>query len=334
MTDVDNAQPRVSLAQLPTPLHPLPRLTEALGGPQLYIKRDDLTGLATGGNKSRKLEFLMAAAQREGADCVITAGGPQSNHCRQTAAAAAQLGMKCHLVIGGPKDSPVLGNLLLDVLLDATLHFTAKEAREETMTRLAADMRAQGRVPYVIPVGGSNGVGALGFVAAFFELTEQMRVQGLTFDRIVFASSSGGTQAGLMLGAALCGFRGSLLGISIDNLPDEVSESKYREAVVRIANESAQLLGYGRRFEAREVLLNYDYLGGGYGVLGERERQAILRLARSEGILLGPVYTGRAFGALLDAIQRRMIEPHERVLFWHTGDETALHGYASELVAR
>jgi D-cysteine desulfhydrase len=334
MSDVQRrlgALARLPLAKLPTPVDELPRLTHKLGGPRLLVKRDDLTGLATGGNKTRKLEFLIADALQKNADAVITAGGPQSNHCRQTAAAAAIAGLDCHLVLGGPPQPPI-GNLLLDQLLGATIHWTPKPQRNARMAELAAAMEADGRRPYVIPVGGSNSVGALGYVAAMFEFVDQLKEQGRGVDRIFFATSSGGTQAGIVLGAKLAGFTGRITAVSIDQTPDDASEEKFLAEVSRAANGAAELLNAEPRLTVADFDTSYDYLGAGYGVVGDLERETIQLLAQTEGLLVGPVYTARAFGAMLDQIRRGRCNAEETWLFWHTGDETALHAYADDLV--
>lgn len=322
--------PRLALAKLPTPIDELPRLTQKLGGPRLLVKRDDLTGLATGGNKTRKLEFLIADALQKNADVVITAGGPQSNHCRQTAAAAAIAGLDCRLVLGGPSQPPI-GNLLLDQLLGATIHWTPKPQRRARMAELAAAMETDGRRPYVIPVGGSNSVGALGYVAAMFEFVDQLKEQGRGVDRLFFATSSGGTQAGLVLGARLAGFAGRVTAVSIDQTPDDSSEEKFLAEVCRVANGTAKLLHAEERLTESDFDVNYDFLGAGYGVVGDLERETIQLAARTEGLLTGPVYTARALGAMLDQIRRGDFHPDETWLFWHTGDETALHAYAEDL---
>lgn len=323
---------RVKLAKLPTPIDELRNLSHSLGGPTILVKRDDLTGLATGGNKTRKLEFLIADAQRQGADAVITAGGPQSNHCRQTAAAAAIAGLDCHLVLGGASQPPI-GNLLLDQLLGATIHWCPRLQRNSRMRELAAAMEADGRSPYVIPVGGSNSIGALGYVNAMFELVEQLAEQGRGVDRIFFATSSGGTQAGMVLGARLAGFAGRITAISIDNEPDDRSDSKFLAEVCRVANGAAELLHTPVQLAVDDFDTNYDYLGEGYGVVGDLERETIRLVARTEGLLTGPVYTARALGAMLDLIRRGQFGPNETWLFWHTGDESALHAYADDLTA-
>ena len=266
---------------------------------------------------------------------MITAGGPQSNHCRQTAAAAALLGLECHLVLGGQAERAA-GNLLLDTLLGARLHWTAKSERNATMDRLAAELRGQGRQPYLIPVGGSNATGAIGYVAAMMELMGQLQAEQIEVDHLFFPTSSGGTQAGIVLGARLCGFRGQITAISIDQVPDdqvpeERAAERFLAGVCRVANEGAELLGADTWLQPSDFVTNYDYLGGGYGVVGDLERETIKLVARTEGLLVGPVYSGRALGGLLDRIRQGELTVDETVLFWHTGDETALHAYLDEL---
>ena len=324
---------RVQLAQLPTPLHELSRLTRKLAGPRIWIKRDDLTGLAGGGNKSRKLEFLIADAIQRGCDTVVTAGGPQSNHCRQTAAACARFGLQCHLILGGEPPELRLGNLLLDDLLGARVHWVEKPQRNTRLNDIGDELRADGRVPYVIPVGGSNPLGCLGYAHAMFEVQAQIELLGIEVNRIIFATSSGGTQAGMALGARMSGFRGKITAVSIDQPPDEPPQRAFLAEVAEIAAEASALIGDKMPFNSSDFDVEYGYLGEGYGVVGELERCAIRELASTEGILLGPVYTGRAFGAMLDLIASGKIGPCETVLFWHTGDDVALHAYAAEMTA-
>jgi len=321
--------PRISLANLPTPLEPLPRLSAELGV-ELWIKRDDLTGLATGGNKTRKLEFLIADALANDANCVITAGGPQSNHCRQTAAAAAKCGIECYLVLGGEAQPP-LGNLLLDELLGSHVHWTPKPNRNARMQELADELTTNGKKPYVIPIGGSNSIGAVGYAMAMHELTEQATTAGIAFDHLVFPTSSGGTHAGMELGAKQTNFAGDVTAISIDIAPDECPA--FAQELADIANGAATLMGDSdTTITADDFQLDCTYLGQGYGVVGDLERSAIRRMAAAEGILLGPVYSGRGFGGLLGRVESGQIAKGDRVLYWHTGDESALHAYAGELV--
>jgi L-cysteate sulfo-lyase len=319
---------RVPLADLPTPVDELPRLSRELGGLRLLVKRDDQTGLATGGNKTRKLEFLIAEALDQEADTVITAGAAQSNHCRQTAAAAARVGLDCALVLGGEPPAMPTGNLLLDQLLGAQIHWTGPDRRGECLEEVADQLRAAGRRPYLIPYGGSNAVGATGYVLAMQELNEQL--QGLSVDRIVFASSSGGTQAGLVVGARAIGFGGQIVGISIDK--GEAGDDPYPVHLAGLANATAAHVGLDGEFTPDDFVVNSDYLGGGYGVVGELEREAIRLVARLEGLMLDPVYTGRAMGGLIDMVRRGVIGPDETVLFWHTGGAPALFYYANALV--
>ncbi len=322
--------PRYRLAQLPTPVESLPALTRALGGPQLLIKRDDQTGLALGGNKARKLEFIVGRALAEGADTLVTAGAAQSNHCRQTAAAAAKAGLKCEILLNGKQPELAGGNLLLDRIFGATEHWIDRSQRPAKLKEIPEQLRAQGRTPHVIPVGGSNGVGATGYVLAMIELTEQLRASGQRVDHIVFGSSSGGTQAGIILGARVTGFAGQLHGLSIDKNDPEHLE--YEIEVAQIANDCAQYIGADARFTKEDVKMVYGYMGEGYGMVGDLERDAIRMMARTEGILLDPVYAGRAFGALVDLIRKGTFRRDETVLFWHTGGAPALFAYARELL--
>ena len=322
--------PRISLAFLPTPIQELRALTSVLGGPSILIKRDDQTGLALGGNKARKLEFLIADALEHRADTVVTLGAAQSNHCRQTAAAAARAGLRCSLILGGPEPDFPNGNLLLDHLFGATVHWSTMEGRVQRMEEVVQDLKKRGRQPYPIPYGGSNAVGATGFAVAMDELTTQLSQINRHVDAIVVASSSGGTQAGLVVGARAAGFEGRIIGVSIDK--GERGEERYETELARLANQIAERIGMPSDFSDGDFQVAYDYLGGGYGVVGTLERQAIQMLARHEGVLLDPVYTGRAMGALIDMIRNRVFSSDHTVLFWHTGGAPALFHYAGELL--
>lgn len=317
------------LANLPTPLELMSRLSTALDGPELWIKRDDLTGLATGGNKTRKLELLLSDALSQGADVVLTVGAPQSNHCRQTAAAAARAGLGCVLVLRGhalPRQCWT-GNLLLDDLLGARFWWAGDREPLDALQTAAAAERATGRTPYAIPYGGSNPIGASAYALAFDELWNQMMTLRLYFDRIVFASSSGGTQAGLIVGARACCYDGQVLGISVDKKSDVL-----RQVIWNLLAPTAKRLELDLTFGADDVLVDDSYLGGGYGVLSAAETEAIRLVAQTEGILLDPVYTGRAMAGLLDLIERGEIGDNETVLFWHTGGIPALFAYAGDLL--
>ena len=318
---------KVSLAFLPTPIERLERLSKHLGGPEIWIKRDDQTGLATGGNKTRKLELLGADALAQGADHLVTTGAPQSNHARQTAAAAARLGLGCSLVLRGHKPEATSGNLLLDQLLGAHVYWSESQDCNEAISRVMADLRAIGRRPYLIPLGGSNVIGATGYVLAMRELMEQSAAGRVSFDFIVFASSSGGTQAGMVLGALAYGYRGTVLGISVDHPAESLTTQ-----VAALATATATHLGLDTLSLANQVTVNDDYLGEGYARVGETEREAIRLMAQLEGILLDPVYTGRAFGGLIDLIRWGAFTRGQRVLFWHTGGTAALPAFADRLL--
>jgi L-cysteate sulfo-lyase len=294
------------------------------------MKRDDLTGLGLGGNKVRKLEFLVGEALAQGCDTLVTGGAAQSNHCRQTAAAAAACGLACHLALGGEPPSVAEGNLLLDQLFGAVIHWTGEFRKGETILEIAESLRLAGRKPYVVPYGGSNTTGAAGFAEAMRELTQQLAQLGESITHIVFASSSGGTQAGLMVGKSLSGWDGELIGIGIDK--GVSGDVPLAEHIVQLANVTAERLGVNNRFSAADLILREDYLGDGYGVVGELERRAIRMVARTEGILLDPVYTGRAMGGLIDMIERGELSPEHSVLFWHTGGTPALFPYARDLI--
>jgi D-cysteine desulfhydrase len=328
--------PRYPLAFLPTPLHPLPRLSDMLGRElqlprssfQFLMKRDDQTGLATGGNKTRKLEFLVADALAQGCDTLITTGAVQSNHCRQTAAAAIHAGLKCELVLGGQPPAQPNGNYLLDQLFGATFHWTTRENRLSRLRELGDELRAAGRRPYFITYGGSDPVGACGYAAALEELREQVTEARIEPDLVVVASSSGGTQAGLVAGAWALGWEIPILGISIDE-----TEAGLQAAVAGLASRTAARLGKPHTFSPADILVSADYLGAGYGVVSDLERAAIRAMAQTEGILLDPVYTGRAFGGLLDMLRQRpeSVRGGRSIVFWHTGGSPALFAYAADL---
>ncbi len=307
--------PRIELGHLPTPVHPLPRLSKYLEGPQLWIKRDDLTGLAFGGNKTRKLEALCAAALVDGADLLITAGAIQSNHCRQTAAAAARLGLDCILVLVGESPEISSANLLLDHLLGAEVRWTTRAKRDETLNQVCNETKSASRKPYLIPYGGSNAVGASAYVLALKELIDQK----IELDWIVFATSSGGTQAGLVAGARVFNFQGKILGISVDEKASDLCPR-----IAQLTEETSSQLGEPTKFVERDILVNDSYLGAGYAEMGKSEREAIDLFARYEGIFIDPVYTGRAAAGLIDLIRKGFFRKQDRVLFWHTGGTPAL----------
>ncbi len=317
--------PRLRFAHLPTPVEPLPRLSAALGGLRLLIKRDDQTGLAFGGNKTRKLELLLAEAQATGAHTLITAGAVQSNHCRQTAAAAAKFGFQCILVLTGDPPERLSGNVLLDRLFGAEVVYTTRDQRDAVLKETFDEAWAAGRRPYLIPYGGSNPIGALAYTFAF----EELQSQAQDIDWIVFPSSSGGTQAGLVLGARRARWGGRVLGVSVDERAPIL-----QPRIASLASEAADRLGEKLSFDPQDVLVNDEFIGEGYGVMGQVEREAIQLFARQEGILLDPVYTGRAAGGLIALAKRGFFKPGATVLFWHTGGTPALLAdqYSAELL--
>jgi len=309
--------PREPFAHLPTKVEGLSRLTKNLNGPELFIKRDDQTGLAFGGNKTRKLEYLMAQALAEGADLVLTTGADQSNHCRQTAAAAARCGLDCTLVLVEPAPETATANLFLDKLLGADLIWTEKEKRDQALNKAFEEAVGRGKKPYLIPYGGSNAVGAYAYFVAMKELLEQLPEE--MPDWIVFGSSSGGTQAGLLAGAQNYQLKTKILGISVDE-----SESVLKDRVFRLATEVSHLYGDKKDLNPDQILINDSFLGEGYGILNDQDREAIHLFAKVEGILLDPVYTGRAGAGLIHLIRSGFFSKNERVLFWHTGGTPAL----------
>ena len=324
--------PRVSLAHLPTPLEFLPRLTEHLGGPGIYVKRDDCTGLGSGGNKTRKLEFLMAEALQGGATVVITQGAVQSNHARQTAAAAARLGVKCELVfekrVAGASDAYLnSGNVLLDRLFGARIREVAKGSdMSEELEAVAAELREGGETPYIIPGGGSNPVGALGYVDCAFELANQANRSGLIIDHIVHATGSAGTQAGLAVGLKAIHAEIPLLGIGV-NAGKETQEQR----VFELAMNTAEFVGAPGVVRREDIVCNCDYVGEGYGVPTKGMNAAVLLLARLEGLLFDPVYSGKALAGMIDLVQKGFFKSGDNIVFIHTGGSAGLFAYVDQL---
>lgn len=320
--------PRIRLVHAPTPLEPMKRLSEALGGPNLWIKRDDCTGLATGGNKTRKLEFLMADALAQKADTVITQGATQSNHARQTAAAAAKLGLACEILLEdrtgyAHDDYRRSGNVLLDRLFGASVaHFPGGTDMDAAMARRADELRAQGRRPYVIPGGGSNAVGALGYAACALELAEQANAIDLPIDCVVHATGSSGTQAGLV-----AGFEGSRSGIPVLGIGVRAARAPQEEKVYALACATADLLGVAGAVSRASVVANCDYVGAGYGVPTPGMIEAVTMVARTEGIALDPVYSGKGMAGLIDLIRKGHFKRGQNVVFVHTGGAVGLFGY-------
>ena len=322
--------PRVRLGHFPTPLEPLDNLSRLLGGPRLWVKRDDCTGLSTGGNKTRKLEFLMADALAQGADVVITQGATQSNHARQTAAAAAKLGLQCHVLLEdrtGYTDPDYTdgGNVLLD-----RLHGASVERRpggsdmQAAMEAVAGQLREQGRRPYVIPGGGSTPLGAVGYANAALELVQQSAERGLRIDALVHATGSAGTQAGLVAGLQAMNSPIRLLGIGV-----RAPRDKQEGMVHDLACRTWALMGLRGELPRAAVQANCDYVGGGYGVPTPGMVEAVTLLARTEGLLLDPVYSGKGMAGLIDLVRKGAFGPDQNVVFLHTGGSAALFGYPS-----
>ena len=307
---------RLNFAHLPTRVEELPRLSEFLGGPRLLIKRDDQTGLAFGGNKTRKLEFLVAEAQAQDAKMLISAGAIQSNHCRQTAAAAARFGFECILVLTGDLPAQPSANLLLDEMFGVEIVNVTDRADRDRILQETFDKATQaGKKPYLVPYGGSSPVGALGYAYAVEELVKQ----NVKADWIVFGTSSGGTHAGLTLGKRIYNFEGKVLGISIDE-----PETWLKTHVSALASDASGLLGDRIEFSPEDIIATDAYCKAGYGVLTDAEREAVKLFAKYEGMLLDPVYTGRAAAGMIDLIRKGFFKRDETVLFWHTGGQPAL----------
>lgn len=322
--------PRIHLAHLPTPLEYLQNLSRELAGPDIWIKRDDCTGLSTGGNKTRKLEFLLAEAQQQDADIVLTQGATQSNHARQTAAFAARLGLDCHILLEDRTAKTETeyvnnGNVFLDLLHGASIERHAGNTDMNVVMEQAAQrFRAQGRTPYIIPGGGSNATGALGYVNAALELVTQANERSLRIDHVVHATGSAGTQAGLITGLAGINSGIPLLGIGVRAARD-VQENN----VFKLACATADRLGCSGIVRREQVVANCDYIGRGYGFPAESTLGAIQMLAQLEGILLDPVYSGKGMAGLIDLCRKGFFKPGQNIVFIHTGGSAALFAYTA-----
>jgi L-cysteate sulfo-lyase len=324
--------PRVKLCHAPTPLEFMPNLTKHLGGPQLWIKRDDCTGIATGGNKVRKLEFLMGEALAQGATHVVTQGAVQSNHVRQTAAVAAKLGLRCtavleHRIQTNDPDYLEGGNVLLDHLMGIAIEYRPGGAdMQAAIEEVGARLAEQGEKPYVIPGGGSNPTGALGYAHVALELLAQANEMGLRIDRLVHATGSAGTQAGLVVGLHALNSGIAVLGIGVRNPRD-----KQEANVHKLAEATAEKLGVRGGIPRDSVMANCDYVGAGYGIPTEGMAEAVKLLARLEGIFLDPVYSGKGMAGLIDLIRKGAFRADENIVFLHTGGQVGLFGYSDFL---
>jgi L-cysteate sulfo-lyase len=320
--------PRVRLFPTPTPLEPLANLSRHLGGPQIWIKRDDCTVVATGGNKIRKLEWLVGEAKAQGADHLVTQGAVQSNHVRQTAAVAKRFGMKCtalleHRIETNERDYLNSGNVLLDRLFDVAIEYrpAGADMNAEAEAKGAA-LRQAGEKTYVIPGGGSNRVGALGYVSCAQELVQQADEMGLKIDRVVTATGSAGTQAGLVVG-----LEGMNAGIPVLGIGVRAPKDRQETNVHRLAEATADYVGVRGGIPRAAVMANCDYVGPGYGQPTEGMTEAVLMLARLEGVLLDPVYSGKAMAGVIDLIRKGEFRKDETIVFLHTGGAVGLFGY-------
>lgn len=331
----------VKLAHLPTPLEKMKALSGELNGPQLFIKRDDQTGLALGGNKARKLEFIIADALLKKADMVITWAGLQSNWCRQTAAAARMFGIKPVLILfKRPEQAEEYdGNLLLDFILDADIEIIEPDEEEEIRTEeivnhIAEERMSEGYNPYVVPVGGSMvggsmtvPLGAISYTKAFLEIFKEAKKKKIKVDHIVLATGSGGTQAGLIVGAKSLGANTKIVGISVSR-----DKAPVKEYIAEIACGTADALGLRMTVSPEEVIVYDDYIGEGYGILNQETADAIRLTAKKEGIILDPVYSGKAMAGLINLTRKGYFKKGEVVIFLHTGGTPALFVYKKELL--
>lgn len=320
--------PRIRFAHLSTPLELMENLSKHLGGPKIWIKRDDCTGLAGGGNKTRKLEFLMGDAVHKGADTIITQGATQSNHARQTAAIAAKMGMQCHILLEDRTASDDVeynynGNVMLDQLFGASLSkYQADTDMNKAMAELAEKLRGEGKKPYIIPGGGSNVVGALGYVNAALELLGQANDMGLKIDHVVHATGSTGTQAGLVTG-----FVGSNSLIPVLGIGVRAAREAQEANVFKLAEQTAEYLGIAGVVKREHVVANCNYVGSGYGIPTRDGIEAIELFARCESILLDPVYSAKGAAGMIDLIIKGEFDKTENIVFVHTGGSQALFGY-------
>lgn len=321
---------RIALAQLPTPLQPLKRISEYLDGPNIWVKRDDLTGAITSGNKIRKLEFTLKAAIDAGADTIITCGGLQSNHCRATAALCAQLGLQCELVLRGEAPSIYKANTLLDRLCGANIHcYPVRQYQQqlgELLKNLAEQLESQGKKPWVIPTGASDGYGVWGYVNAVKEMQQDFTSADLSPSSIVVASGSGGTQAGLIAGKVLHGFDGEIFGINVcDN------EQYFTAKIQQDLAHFSRLYGIDLGDVKSEINILDGYVGAGYAKASKEVLQCIAKLASLEGIVLDPVYSGKAFYGLIQEVKKGRFKQGEDIIFIHTGGTFGLFDFESQI---
>lgn len=320
--------PRFPLATLPTPLDELPRLSQELGV-RVVMKRDDLTGFALGGNKARKLEFLVADALQKNCDVLVTGGGVQSNHIRTTAAAARKAGMDAVGVFFASPGGEVNGNLLLDEILGTKLIYAQADKHETELViqRTCDDLRAQGRNPYLIPVGGSTKLGVISYMLAVQELLEQLRSQNISLDAVVITTGSCGTHAGVLAGMKFFGADIPVHGITVSR-----ARTECLERIARLLHETAQFLEHEIVLNENDIIVYDAYIGEAYAKITPEARSAIFKIAQLEGIFLDPVYTGKAMAGLIDLVERGIFKQGSTILFWHTGGAPGLFGFPRDVV--
>ncbi len=320
--------PRFPLAVLPTPLDELPRLSHELGV-RVVMKRDDLTGFAMGGNKARKLEFLVAHALEKNCDVLVTGGGVQSNHSRTTAAAARKAGMDAVGVFFASPSGETNGNLLLDEILGAQLIYAQADKLETELViqRVCDDLRAQGKKPYLIPVGGSTKRGVVSYILAVQELLAQLQAQKISLDAVVITTGSCGTHAGVLAGMKIYGVQIPVHGITVSR-----PRAECLERLPRLLDETAQFLEHEIAFSDDDLIVHDEYIGEAYAKITPAARAAIQRVARAEGIFLDPVYTGKAMAGLIDLVERGIFKKGSTILFWHTGGAPGIFGFPNDIL--
>jgi len=325
--------PRAHIATLPTPLQFLPRLTEKLGGPKIWVKRDDLTGVAFGGNKARKLEYIMGDALEKKADVIVTGAGFQSNWCTQTVAAAKKLGLDIYLVKKAPHEDFDTkdwdGNHLLHHLMGAHVKTVPDEKFNDTLKATVEQLRKEGRNPYFSPVGGSDPTGASAYMNAVLELTYQANEEGIHFDSLIHATGSGGTQAGLVMGAKAFNTGMKVIGATVGWDTEEKQIKKVRA----IVEESKKKYDLDFQLRDEDIIVHTRYVGGGYGYMSDAKLEAIKMLAETEGLLIDPVYTATAMACLIDLIRKDRFKKTDNILFLHTGGAVALFPYKNPIKA-
>lgn len=310
---------KIVFANLPTKIEKLERLTEELAGPNIYIKRDDQTGFEVSGNKIRKLEYSFSEALEQNCDTLITCGGIQSNHCRAVAAIAARLGMKSVLILRGSQEDDINGNLLIDRLLGAQIYYITQkeyeENRNEIMESIKANLEKEGYKPYIIPEGASNGIGSFGYYDAMQEIIHQEKQLGINFDKIVLATGSGGTYSGLFLGSKILNYPGKICGINV-----AADAEFFKNRIYDIIQESLSYINIDLSYTRDEIEIIDGYVGEGYAISKQEELSFIQKFARLEGIILDPVYTGKAMYGLVEEIKKgRLFNKDSNILFVHTG---------------